>query len=89
MKRLLAVAMGTVFCCSQAFAFDVSPTQINTGKKNAKKVQVSSDFIRNLFANKSLLEGIEMISVTEDGARLSSVRGNLSSPLSGNAAEGA
>ena len=89
MKRLLAVAMGTVFCCSQAFAFDVSPTQINTGKKNAKKVQVSSDFIRNLFANKSLLEGIEMISVTEDGARLSSVRGNLSSPLSGNAAEAA
>lgn len=89
MKKFAAVALGTVFCCSQAFAFDVSPTQINSGKKSNKKVHVSSEFIRNLLGNKSLVDGIEMISVTEDGSRLSSVRGTLSSPLSGDAAEAA
>lgn len=84
MKKIMAAAIGSFLCCSQAFAFDVSPTQINTAKKTNKKVVVSSEFIRNLFANKILVDGIEMISVTDDGQRLSSVRGNLSSPLNGN-----
>ena len=38
MKKIFAVAFGAALCCSQAFAFDVSPTQINTGKKAIKKV---------------------------------------------------
>lgn len=83
-KKILAAAIGSFLCCSQAYAFDVSPTQTNTAKKTNKKVVVSSDFIRNLFASKIMVDGIEMISVTEDGQRLSSVRGTLSSPLNGN-----
>ncbi|PKL46103.1 MAG: hypothetical protein CVV42_17620 [Candidatus Riflebacteria bacterium HGW-Riflebacteria-2] len=84
MKKVLVAAFAAVICCTQAFAFDVSPTQINTGKKIAKKVTVSQEFIRKLFTNKSMVEGIEMLSVTDDGNRLSSIRGTLSSPLSGN-----
>ena len=84
MKKILAAALGSFLCCTQAFAFDVSPTTINTAKKSNKKVVVSSEFIRNLFATKSFVDGIEMISVTEDGQRLSSARGTLSSPLNGN-----
>lgn len=84
MKKKLAAVFAAVLCCTQAFAFDVSPTQINTGIKEAKKVTVSQEFIRKLFNNKAMLDGIEMLSVTDDGKRLSSVRGTLSSPLSGN-----
>ncbi|MDD3148096.1 MAG: hypothetical protein PHD82_12380, partial [Candidatus Riflebacteria bacterium] len=84
MKKIVAAAIGSFLCCTQAFAFDVSPTQINTTKKTNNKVVVSSEFIRNLFANKALVDGIEMVSVTDDGQRLSSLRGNLSSPLNGN-----
>jgi len=82
MKKIMAVAVGSLLC-TQAFAFDVSPTQINTTKKTNKKVVVSSDFIKSLFSSKIMVDGIEMISVTEDGQRLSSVRGTLSSPLNG------
>lgn len=88
MKKIYAAALG-VLCCSQAFAFDVSPTQINTGKKQAKKVQVQAEFVRKLFANKSLVNGLELISVTEDGSRLSSAMGTLSSPLAGEAIDAA
>lgn len=84
MKKVLVTVFAAVLCCTQAFAFDVSPTQINTGKKIAKKVTVSQDFLRKLFTNKSMVDGIEMLSVTDDGNRLASIRGTLSSPLSGN-----
>ena len=86
MKKALVAVFAAALCCTQAFAFDVSPTQINTGIKEAKKVQVSQDFIRKLFNNKTMLDGVEMLSVTDDGNRLSSVRGTLSSPLSGDVA---
>ncbi len=89
MKKIFAVALGAAFCCSQAFAFDVSPTQINSGVKSNKKVQVNSDFIRKVFSNKSFSTGIEVISVTEDGNRLSSAMGELSSPLQGDIVESA
>lgn len=88
MKKILAATLG-VLCCSQAFAFDASPTTINTGKKLNKKVQVQSEFIRKLFTNKSLIDGLEMVTVTEDGTRLSSAMGTLSSPLNGNPVEAA
>jgi Zn-dependent metalloprotease len=89
MKKVLAAALGTVLCCSGAFAFDVSPTQINTGKKHNKKVQVKAEFIRKIFATKSMADGIELLSVTDEGDRLSSVRGILSSPLAGDPVEAA
>lgn len=83
MKKILLTAFGAALCCSQAFAFDVSPTQINTGKKLNKQVQVSPELMRKLFSNKSIANSIEMLIVTEDGERISSLRGDLSSPLSG------
>ncbi len=89
MKRVCVLALGLLVCCTGAFAFDVSPTQINTGKKVAKKVNVNPEFLRKIFNNKSLSDGIEMLTVTDDGERLSSVRGTLSSPLSGDLAAAA
>lgn len=83
MRKILAAIVGTFFCCTQVFAFDVSPTQINTGKKKAQKVTVSPDFLNKLFTSKSIIDNVEMVSVTDDGERLSSIRGQLSSPLSG------
>ena len=83
MKKILAVAFGAIFCCTQVFAFDVSPTQVNTGIKKNPKVQIKSEFLKKLFNKKSFASGIEMVSVTDDGMRLSSVRGDLSSPLQG------
>ncbi|MBU1107433.1 MAG: hypothetical protein KKB51_12240, partial [Candidatus Riflebacteria bacterium] len=83
MKKVLVAVFAGVLCCTQAFAFDVSPTQINSGIKETQKVQVSSEFLHKIFNNKSMSEGVEMLSVTADGNRLSSIRGTLSSPLSG------
>jgi len=88
MKKILITALGA-FICSQALAFDVSPTQINTGKKLNKQVQVNPQLIKKLFKNKSLANNIEMLIVTEDGERISSLRGDLSSPFSGNIVEAA
>jgi len=86
MKRLLAAVFAAFACSTQLFAFDVSPTQIHAGIHRSKKVTVSQEFVKKLLSSKSLFDNIEMISVTDDGKRLSSVRGNLSSPFSGNIA---
>ncbi|GAB4269936.1 MAG: M4 family metallopeptidase [Candidatus Rifleibacteriota bacterium] len=83
MKKLFLLAIIACFCCSQVFAFDVSPTQINQGKKVNKKVTVNQDLIKKLFNSKSFGSGIDMLVVTDDGNRISSVRGDLSSPLNG------
>lgn len=89
MKKMIFAALGAFLCCSQAFAFDVSPTQVNTGKKLNQQVKVNPDLLKKLFKNKSFGNGIEMLVVTEDGERISSVRGDLSSPLSGDIVEAA
>lgn len=89
MKKIFVVAVGAFLCCSQAFAFDVSPTQVNTGKKTNKQVLVNPDLMKKLFSSKSFANGIEMLVVTEDGQRVSSIRGDLSSPLNGDMVEAA
>lgn len=89
MKKVLVFALGALFCCSQAFAFDVSPTQINVGVKAAKAVHVNPDLLKTLFSNKSMSDGVDMLTVTEDGNRLWSLRGDLSSPLQGDLAKAA
>ena len=89
MKKFAFAALGAFLCCSQAYAFDVSPTQINTGKKVNQQVKVSPELLKKLFNNKSFASGVEMLVVTDDGERISSVRGELSSPLSGDLVEAA
>ncbi|MEW6709743.1 MAG: hypothetical protein AB1403_07975, partial [Candidatus Riflebacteria bacterium] len=89
MKKVFYAALGAFLCCSNAYAFDVSPTQINTGKKLNKQVQISPELMKKLFKNKSMANNIDMLVVTEDGERVSSIRGDLSSPLSGDKIEAA
>ncbi len=84
MKKFLLICTAIIFTCTQAMAFDVSPTQTNVGiKKSPNKVVISPDLIDKLFTHKSLTSGIEMLIATDDGNRLSSLRGTLSSPLNG------
>jgi Zn-dependent metalloprotease len=83
MKKFLFTVLGIVLCCAQIYAFDVSPTQVNTDKKVNPQVKVNPDLIKKLFNSKSFSNGIEMLIVTDDGERISSIRGELSSPLSG------
>lgn len=89
MRKILLVALVAVFCINQAFAFTTSPTQTNSGKRLVKQVIVNPELLKKLFSCKSFANGIEMLIVTEDGERVSSVRGELSSPLNGNIAEAA
>ncbi|MGM0600285.1 MAG: M36 family metallopeptidase [Candidatus Rifleibacteriota bacterium] len=89
MNKFLILALGAILCCTQVFAFDVSPTQINTGKKSNEKVQVSEELLKDIFTSKAFSSGVKMLKVTKDGQRVSSVRGELSSPLSGDLLESA
>ncbi len=89
MKKVFYAALGALLCCSNAYAFDVSPTQINTGKKLNKQVQISPELMKKLFKNKAVANNIDILVVTEDGKRVSSICGDLSSPLSGDKIEAA
>jgi Zn-dependent metalloprotease len=83
MKKFLLICTAILFTCTQAFAFDVSPTQTNMGIIKSPKTVVSPELINKLFTHKSLVSGVEMLVATDDGNSLSSLRGTLSSPLSG------
>lgn len=89
-KFVAAILIGAVLCCSPVFAFDVSPTTINTTITKTEPVQVQPEFIRKLLSKKSFGPGaIDLLTVTPDGAGLYSLRGELSSPLMGDLHEAA
>ncbi|MFZ2956690.1 MAG: M36 family metallopeptidase [Candidatus Ozemobacteraceae bacterium] len=89
MRKFFGKAIVLVtLCVSQVLAFDVSPTQTKTIPSTTRAV--SSNKLLSSFISPGLLKNnVEMLAVTEDGQRLSSMRGNLSEPLSGNIEEAA
>ena len=84
MKKTLAVLLSALLFSTPLFAVMESPTQTKYPKTENPVVKPSEDFIKKIFVNKSFSEGIESITLTEDGTALSSAMGTLSSPLMGN-----
>ncbi|MBF0406399.1 MAG: M36 family metallopeptidase [Candidatus Riflebacteria bacterium] len=83
----LSLALGIT---SSAYCFDFSPTQTPSKKETVKsgKVQISPVLLSAL-AKMKLATNIEMVSFSDDGMRLSSIRGKLSTPISGDLENGA
>ncbi|MBF0407502.1 MAG: M36 family metallopeptidase [Candidatus Riflebacteria bacterium] len=71
-------------CASPVFSFDVSPTQSKAVVSKKKQVVSSKKLLSEIVSDDSLRSNIEMLVLTDGGERLSSLRGNLSEPFSGN-----
>ncbi|NLI75449.1 MAG: hypothetical protein GX442_03275 [Candidatus Riflebacteria bacterium] len=90
MRRIPVMVVALVLaasCCT--FAFDVSPTTVRSKPVAAPSVKVSSDLLDSLFEDETLASGIELMQVAPDGSRIQSMRGALSTPLSGDLAAAA
>ncbi|HNW37158.1 MAG TPA: hypothetical protein PKM25_19610, partial [Candidatus Ozemobacteraceae bacterium] len=86
MKRFVSVFALSIFCTASAFAFDVSPTQTNVKPTRRGPVAISENLIRAVTSRSSEIKDIDLLAATEDGKRLSSLRGVLSEQLSGDMA---
>ena len=86
MRRQLAIVLLGLFTVSTGWAFDYSPTQTPDPNKATRRapVQVSPQLVQSVIADEALVKGTELLSVSDDGTSLTSIRGNLSEPLSGN-----
>ncbi len=85
MRKGFLVAVVALLLAMPAFAFDVSPTQTPAEKVvKAAHVQAAPGLIRAILADNRLADGVELVTLSDDGKRLRSVRGVLSAPVSGN-----
>ncbi len=89
MKRYVWLAFGCFFLCSgMAMGFDVSPTQTNV-KPSTGLVTVAPEIIDAVLSDVALTEGINLMGLSHNGKKVSSMQGKLSEPLSGTAEEAA
>ncbi|MBF0547913.1 MAG: M36 family metallopeptidase [Candidatus Riflebacteria bacterium] len=89
-KLLLSVALCVSLGFSgTSFGFVESPTQTPQKQEVFRSVVPSSKIMSSLIKKGDILKGLEMVSLTSDGSRLSSLRGNLTDPISGDLINGA
>lgn len=83
--NFLFVCFLTLALASTAMAFSPSDTTINTQVRNSQQhTEVCPDLLRHLVSTKSFsTHGVDLVTVTPDGKRVWSIKGNLSSPLHG------
>jgi Zn-dependent metalloprotease len=67
-----------------AFAFDVSPTQVKHAVTKTAISPVSTDFLQSLTEESRIVENAELVLIHPEGNRISSIRGVISEPLTGN-----
>ena len=91
MRKSFAAISAAIFSiilfAAPAFAVIEYPTQTKHQLKENPVVTPSRTVIDDLFLSRSVADGIETITLTEDGKRLSSAMGTLSVPLTGDLQE--
>ncbi|MBF0547634.1 MAG: M36 family metallopeptidase [Candidatus Riflebacteria bacterium] len=85
MRNYLCVLLvSCVVGFSPVLGFDVSPTQTTVPASAKKAVVASPELLSLIGSNKAFENNIELLTLSDDGKQLSSLRGHLSEPLEGN-----
>ncbi|MFZ2956025.1 MAG: M36 family metallopeptidase [Candidatus Ozemobacteraceae bacterium] len=83
MRKPLSLLVGFLCLTSSAGAWDVSPTQTPSIPMRAEVGNPSQDLMQSLYQHQTLMQGIEQLSLSDDGRAVHSMMGRLSEPMSG------
>ncbi len=88
MRRLLVtLCCAFSLCSATAFALDPASSQTDGPFSFPEKITIPLRLVDKLVADEEVANGVDLMVVTPDGNRLSSLRGTLSKPLEGDVAQ--